>query len=142
MVTRPRFLTVDQIRAKHEDLGTVTLHGTPPGDWFQRWMDDVGVLLAEIDRLHDDMDAENRPPREPNMRAQNDQIRQALTRLETEVGTLDPALFEIDPDGTIPIVDMLVRGPIESPDLRAYLSGCHPELLMHLMGPRWATTSS
>lgn len=47
MPTKPE-LTIDEIRAKYEDLATVTRHGTPPGDWFQRWMDDVGKLLTTI----------------------------------------------------------------------------------------------
>lgn len=41
-----RFLSVEEIAAKYRDIGQATLHGNPPGDWFQRWMDDVGTLLA------------------------------------------------------------------------------------------------
>lgn len=44
-----RFLTIEQIRKKYEDIGQMTLHGTPPGDWFARWMDDVGMLLGLLD---------------------------------------------------------------------------------------------
>lgn len=43
-----RFWTVEQIRARHADLCTATLHGPPPGDWWQRWADDVGEVLAAL----------------------------------------------------------------------------------------------
>ena len=42
---------IDEIRARHEDPGRATLHGAPPGDWFQKWMTDVGALLADRERL-------------------------------------------------------------------------------------------
>ena len=39
---------VSEIRARHTDFGTKTLHGTPPGDWFREWMTDIGWLLEAL----------------------------------------------------------------------------------------------
>jgi hypothetical protein len=39
----------DAIRKRHWDLTTATLHGPPPGDWWTRWVEDVGVLLVLLD---------------------------------------------------------------------------------------------
>lgn len=43
-----RFLSVDEIARKHRDINRAVLYGVPPGNWFQRWVDDVETLLAVL----------------------------------------------------------------------------------------------
>lgn len=77
MTPDDRFWTIEQIEARHADLGRVTLHGTPPGGWFQWWMDDVGVLLAALRGA---------------LRSRGDQAEASVATLTARVAALEEAL--------------------------------------------------